>query len=231
MGKAERDPGEYHDDEPCHHCFGLDKEKKTLEASERKEEERIVWREQAKELDCGAFVFLDESGSNIALTRLYARAPKGKRARGSIPRNRRKNVTVLASLSLSGIGETMIIEGAANAHIFEIYIEQILAPSLQKGQIVVMDNLSIHKGQKVRQLIEACECRLLFLPAYSPDFSPIEEAFSKIKAALRRAGARTHEALQQAIAQALLTVTASDALGWFRHCGYSPALTDDSKVG
>ncbi len=94
----------------------------------------------------------------------------------------------------------MIIEGAANAHIFEIYIEQILAPSLQKGQIVVMDNLSIHKGQKVRQLIEACECRLLFLPAYSPDFSPIEEAFSKIKAALRRAGARTQEALQEAIA-------------------------------
>ena len=125
----------------------------------------------------------------------------------------------------------MIIEGAANAQIFEIYIEQILAPSLKKGQIVVMDNLSIHKGQKVRQLIEACECRLLFLPAYSPDFSPIEEAFSKIKAALRRAGARTHEALQEAIAQALLTVTATDASGWFRHCGYSPALTEDSKVG
>lgn len=209
----------------------MDQEKKTLEASERKEEERRAWREQAKELDGGALVFLDESGSNIALTRLYARAPKGKRARGSIPRNRRKNVTVLASLSLSGIGESMIIEGAANAHIFEIYIEQILVPSLHKGQIVVMDNLSIHKGQKVRQLIETCGCRLLFLPAYSPDFSPIEEAFSKIKAALRRVGARTQEALQEAIAQALRTVTASDASGWFRHCGYLPALPDDAKVG
>jgi transposase len=112
-------------------------------------------------------------GSNIALTRLYARAPRGKRAKGSIPRNRRKNLTLLASLSLAGIGETMIIEGAANAEIFEIYIEQILAPSLKEGQVVILDNLSIHKRQRVRKLIEARGCRLLFLPAYSPDFSPI----------------------------------------------------------
>jgi hypothetical protein len=118
----------------------VDTEKKTLEASERKEEERIQWREQAKELDTSKLIFLDESGSNIALTRLYARAPRGERARGSIPRNRRKNVTLLASLSLSGIGETMIIEGSASAQVFEIYIEQVLAPSLQKGQIVIMDN-------------------------------------------------------------------------------------------
>jgi len=201
----------------------VDTEKKTLEASERKEETRSQWREQVNTLEISQLVFLDESGSNIALTRLYARAPRGKRARGSIPRNRRKNVTLLASLSLSGIGETMMIEGSASAQVFEIYIEQILAPSLQKGQIVVMDNLSIHKGQKVREIIEARGCQLLFLPAYSPDFSPIEEAFSKVKAALRRAGARTHEALQQAIGQALLTVTAADASGWFTHCGYPPA--------
>jgi transposase len=168
-------------------------------------------------------IFLDESGSNIALTRLYARAPRGERARGSIPRNRRKNVTLLASLSLSGIGETMIIEGSASAQVFEIYIEQVLAPSLQKGQIVIMDNLSTHKGQHVRKVIEARGCQLLFLPAYSPDFSPIEEAFSKVKAALRRAGARTHEALQEAIGQARLPITAADASGWFKHCGYSPA--------
>jgi len=201
----------------------VDKEKKTLEASERKEETRSQWREQVNTLEISQLVFLDESGSNIALTRLYARAPRGKRARGSIPRNRRKNVTLLASLSLAGIGETMMIEGSASAQVFEIYIEQILAPSLQKGQIVVMDNLSIHKGQKVREIIEARGCQLLFLPAYSPDFSPLEEAFSKVKAALRRAGARTHEALQQAIGQALLTVTAADASGWFTHCGYPPA--------
>jgi transposase len=198
------------------------REKKTLEASERKEEERIKWRELVKYLDRNLFVFIDECGSNIALTRLYARSPKGKRAKGIIPRNRRKNVTVLASLSLSGIGESMIIEGAANAQLFEAYVEKFLAPSLKKGQIVIMDNLSIHKGQKVRELIEARGCRLLFLPAYSPDFSPIEETFSKLKAALRRVGARTHEALQEAIAAALLTVTADHAAGWFKHCGYPP---------
>jgi transposase len=141
---------------------------------------------------------------------------------GSVPRNRKKNITLLASLSLSGVGETMLIEGAANAQIFELYIERILAPSLRKGQIVVMDNLSIHKGQKVRQLIEEQGCQLLFLPAYSPDFSPIEETFSKLKAILRRIGARTQEALQEAVASALLRITAADADGWFRHCGYAP---------
>jgi transposase len=198
-------------------------EKKTLQASERKEADRKLWQEKAKELKREDLLFLDECGSNIALTRLYARAPKGKRVYGSVPRNRKKNTTLLASLSLSGVGETMLIEGAANAQIFELYIERILAPSLRKGQTVVMDNLSIHKGQKVRQLIEAQGCQLLFLPAYSPDFSPIEETFSKLKAILRRIGARTQEALQEAVASALLCITAADADGWFRHCGYTPA--------
>lgn len=167
-------------------------------------------------------VFLDECGSNIALTPLYARAPKGERARGSVPRNRGKNMTLIASLSLEGIGASMILEGGVDALAFATYIEQILAPSLQPGQIVVMDNLSVHKVTRVQQLIEERGCQLLFLPAYSPDFSPIEETFSKLKTFLRRAGARTREALQEAIAQGLLTVTAQDALGWFAHCGYVP---------
>ncbi len=201
----------------------MDTKKKVLQASERKEEERRQWREHTKELDASKFVFLDESGSNIALTRLYARAPKGKRARGSLPRNRGKNMTLMASLSLRGMGEALIVDGAANTEIFEIYIEQILAPSLSPGQMVIMDNLRIHKGNKVRQLIEARGCQVLFLPAYSPDLSPIEEAFSKIKAILRRIGARTREALQEALEQALLTITQADASGWFHHCGYSPA--------
>jgi transposase len=102
-------------------------------------------------------------------------------------------------------------------------VEQVLVPSLTAGQIVVMDNLSIHKGVKVRNAIEARGCQLLFLPSYSPDLSPIEEAFSKLKAALRRASARTREALQEAIGQALELITAQDALGWFSHCGYLPA--------
>lgn len=106
---------------------------------------------------------------------------------------------------------------------FCAYVEHILAPSLVAGQIVVLDNLSAHTGARVRQLIEARECELLFLPAYSPDYSPIEETFSKLKAFLRRVGARTHEALQEALAQALETVTPQDALGWFTHCGYHSA--------
>ena len=180
-----------------------------------------------KHVDARSLVVVDESGSNIALTPLYARAPKGQRAHGSVPRNRGKNMTLLASLSLSGVGACLIIEGSVNALAFEAYVEHILAPSLSAGQIVVLDNLSAHKGARVRQLIEARGCELLFLPAYSPDYSPIEETFSKLKTFLRRIGARTHEALQEAIGQALETVTAADALGWFTHCGYQPAQASD----
>jgi transposase len=131
-------------------------------------------------------------------------------------------MTLIAALTWSGMGESMIIEGPANAATFEQDVEEILAPSLTAGQIVILDNLSAHKGKKVLDLIEARGCQVLFLPGYSPDFSPIEETFSKINAFLRRTGARTREALQEAIAQALLSVTAQDAQGWFRHCGFLP---------
>jgi transposase len=175
-----------------------------------------------KQMDARRLVVIDECGSNIALTPLYARAPKGQRAYGSVARNRGKNMTLLASLSLEGMGACLVMEGSVNTPVFETYVEQILAPSLSPGQIVVLDNLSVHKGARVRQLIEARGCELLFLPAYSPDCSPIEEAFSKLKAVLRRIGARTREALQEAIGQALETITATDARGWFSHCGYPP---------
>jgi transposase len=118
------------------------------------------------------------------------------------------------------MGAAMILEGSTNGAAFELYVEQLLTPSLHAGQIVVMDNLRAHKGERVRQAIEAKGCQVLFLPGYSPDFSPIEEPFSKLKAYLRRAGARTREALEEAICQALLTVTAQDARGWFSHCGF-----------
>ncbi len=160
-----------------------------------------------KERETSQFVFVDECGSNIALTPLYARAPKGQRATDRVPRNRGKNSTLIASLTLEGISASMIIEGAANGAAFEAYVEHILVPSLRRGQVVVMDNLRVHKSAQVRQLIEEAGCQVLFLPAYSPDFSPIEETFSKVKAHLRRSKARTREALEEAIAQALLTVT------------------------
>jgi transposase len=132
-------------------------------------------------------------------------------------------MTLIASLSLQGMGAAFMLDGAADSAAFEVYVEQILAPSLHAGQIVILDNLSIHQGARVRQAIEARGCRLVFLPAYSPDCSPIEEAFSKLKSILRRVGARTREALQEAIATALTLITAQDALGWFTHCGY-PSL-------
>jgi transposase len=198
----------------------LDTKKKSLAASERREEERARWREQMKECEAKQWVFVDECGSNIALTPLYARAPKGQRATDSVPRNRGKNTTLIASLSVEGIGASMIIEGAANGAAFEAYVEHILVPSLQEGQMVVMDNLRVHKTARVRQLIEEKGCQLWFLPAYSPDFSPIEEAFSKLKTVLRRSKARTRETLEEAIVQALLTVTSQDAHGWFEHGGY-----------
>jgi transposase len=201
----------------------VDTKKKTLGATERNETTRIAWREQMKHVDATKLVIVDETGSNIGLTPVYAWAPQGERAYGSVPRNYGKNTTLLASLSLSGMGAAMILEGAVDTVAFECYIEQVLAPSLQPGQTVVMDNLSCHTSTKVRQAIEARGCQLRFLPAYSPDLSPIEEAFSKLKAFLRRVGTRTRDALWQALADALETITSQDALGWFTHCGYFPA--------
>jgi transposase len=204
---------EHYDNGSCHQANRLDAKKKTVGATERNEEARAAWREQCKHLDARSLVVIDECGSNIGLTPLYARAPKGLRAYGSAPRNRGKNTTVIAALTFEGMGESMIIEGAANAVAFERYVEEILTPSLTAGQIVIMDNLAAHKSAKVERLIQSKGCQLLFLPAYSPDFSPIEETFSKLKTYLRRAGARTREALQEAICQALLTVSAQDAQG------------------
>lgn len=171
---------------------------------------------------------MDETGSHIAMTPLYAYAPRGQRAIGKVPRNSGANLTLIASLSMQGMGEALMLDGAADAAAFETYVERLLAPSLKPGQIVLLDHLSIHQGVRVRAAIEARGCRLLFLPAYSPDFSPIEEAFSKVKTFLRRQGARTREALQEAIAQALLIVTAQDASGWFTHCGYPPTSSQSS---
>ena len=170
--------------------------------------------------DVRRLVFVDESGFHIAMDRLKARAPRGQRAYGKVPRNKANNTTLIASMSLSGMGEAMCVEGATDAEAFEVYVKHFLAPSLKEGQVVVFDNLGAHKPQKVRELIEARGAQVLFLPSYSPDLNPIEEAFSKIKAIVRKAGARTREALLDAIARALSAITAVDAAGWFAHSGY-----------
>jgi transposase len=172
-------------------------------------------------LDPRRLVFVDECSTNIALTRLYARAPKGERAFGKAPRNWGKNLTLICSLSAEGIGAAMNVEGATDGVAFETYIKHFLAPTLKAGQVVVMDNLQVHKSLRVKELIEARGAEILFLPPYSPDFSPIEEAFSKIKSLLRRIAARTREALMEATGQALDAVSRQDAVGWFGHCGYN----------
>jgi transposase len=191
-------------------------------AAERSDTDRAAWRELTGYLPINDLVFVDECGSTIALTPLYARAPRGQRAYGSAPRNWGKNTTLIAGLTLSGIQAPFILEGAVDALAFETYVEHVLAPSLRPGQVVVLDNVSVHKGERVRQAIEARGCQVLFLPTYSPDLTPVEEAFSKLKAWLRRLGARTREALEEAIAEALKQITAQDAHGWFWHCGYLP---------
>jgi transposase len=191
-----------------------------LGASERNEEQRQAYREQLRGRRAEQFVILDESGTNLNLTPLYARAPRGQRAYGAVPRNTPPNTTLIASLTLAGMGPAMVLEGATDTAAFTAYVEGFLVPTLSPGQIVVMDNLSVHKSARVRTLIEGCGCELWYLPAYSPDLSPIELAFSKLKTLLRRAAARTSEALEQAIAQALEQITARDAHGWFAHCGY-----------
>jgi transposase len=154
------------------------------------------------------------------MTRLYARAPRGERIHGKVPRNRGKNTTLLASMTSGGMGPCLAVEGATTKLVFEAYVEQVLAPSLRAGQVVILDNLSSHKGDRVRELIEVRGCSLLFLPPYSPDFSPIEEAFSKIKALLKKNAARTRGALLEAIGRAISAVTLEDAVGYFGHCGY-----------
>lgn len=165
-------------------------------------------------------VFVDECGTHTSMTRLRARAPRGQRAYGKVPRNRGRNTTLIASMSLEGMGPCMAVAGSTTKVVFETYVERVLAPSLSPGQVVVLDNLGAHRGERVRDLVEAKGCGLLFLPPYSPDFSPIEEAFSKLKALLRKASARTRGTLAEAIGRALDAVTGRDAQGWFAHCGY-----------
>ena len=163
---------------------------------------------------------MDESSTNIALTPRYARAPRGERAHGTVPKNWGKNVTLISSISLEGMGPSMSIEGSSDTESFGHYMREVLAPHLEAGQIVLMDNLSVHTSKWVRDLIEEKGCQLWLLPSYSPDMNPIEEAFSKAKNLIRKAKARTLEALFAVTARALEAVSEEDARGFFETCGY-----------
>ena len=189
-------------------------------ATERDEEQRSAFRERLRGVDPRRLVFVDESSTNIAFTPRYARAPKGERAYGKAPRNWGKNVTLISSISVEGMGASLSIEGSSDTESFGLYVRNILAPRLKSGRIVLMDNLSVHRSKWVRELIEERGCQLWLLPSYSPDLNPIEEAFSKVKGLLRKAKARTLELLFEATHRALSAITLEDARGYFEHCGY-----------
>jgi transposase len=190
-------------------------------ATERDEFERATWRVMvAATVEPERLVFVDECGTHTSLAPIYGYTPGGERLRLSVPRKRGKNTTLLSSMSLEGMEPSLTVEGATTSVVFETYVEQVLAPSLCPGQILVMDNLGAHRPRRVRELIEGRGCELVYLPAYSPDFNPIEEAFAKIKNLLRKAAARTKESLVEAIGVALSAVSAADARGFFEHAGY-----------
>ena len=199
--------------------------KKSLHASERDSERvqqaRTNYREMIGSLEVSRLKFVDESGVNLAMTRRYGRAPKGVRVVGAVPQNYGQHVTILGALSLAGVGAVMTVAGATDAEVFRAYIKHVLGPTLVPGDIVMLDNLSVHKATGLQQMLARRRIRLRYLPPYSPDMAPIESCWSKLKTSLHTAQARARDTLDAAIAQALATVTPVDARGWFAHCGYA----------
>jgi transposase len=172
-------------------------------------------------LDARRLKSIDEPGVNLAMTRLYGRAPKGERVVGSAPQSYGQNVTMLGALGAHGLQAVMTVEGPMDTAVFRAYVKQVLGPTLTPGDIVVLDNLGAHKARGIQQMLARRRVRLLYLPPYSPDLAPIEPCWSKVKTALRRANARTRSALDSAITSVLPSVTVADARAWFRHCGYA----------
>ena len=201
----------------------MEPKKRSLGAAQRDEFLRAARRALVvRGTDPGRFVFVDECSTNTSMSPLRAWSRRAERALCSAPRNRGPNVTLLSSMSAEGMGPSMAVEGSTTREVFEAYLEQALAPALKPGQIVVMDNLSAHKGGRVREIVEGRGCELLYLPPHSPDLNPIEEAFSKIKGLLRGFAARIHDALVVAMGRALSAVKSLDARGFFAHCGHGP---------
>lgn len=171
-------------------------------------------------VDPAALVFLDETSTPVTLTPLRARAPRGRRAVGRVPRGTRPHIAWLATLTAAGLGESLVVDGPVDGRVFDAFVARVLLPSLRPGQIVVLDNLNVHKSAQVRQRIEAAGCQLVFLPSYSPDFNPIEQAFAKVKQALRRREARSWEAVVAAIGDLLPAITPADARAFFADAGF-----------
>lgn len=202
----------------------LTSKKKTLgddeRGSERVQALRAAFPGKLAGVAARDLVFVDESGVNVAMTRLYARSPRGTRAYGTAPRNWGENVSILSALSLEGPLATMYLRGATDGAVFLTYLKEVLVPKLWQGAVVIMDNLRAHKVKGVEELIQAAGARVVYLPPYSPDFNPIELAWSQLKNHLRKVAARTTEALGQAIGEGLARISPSNARGYFTHRGY-----------
>lgn len=192
-------------------------------ATERDEAARAAWRQHLATVDPQTLVFLDETSTQTVPTRARARAPRGQRAVARIPRNHGHNVTCLAAITPDGITAPLVFEEALDGPLFAQWLTERLLPALGPGHVLVLDNLSVHKTAAARAAVEAAGCTLCFLPAYSPDFNPIELIFSQLKAHLRGAAARTFDRLVDAIGVAFDQITAADIQACFRHCGYALA--------
>jgi len=182
---------------------------------------RRIYLKQMRELDAHRLVFVDEAGCRVGMTRDYGRGERGQRVEGRKPASWGDNLTMIGALDLQGVRALMTVDGGTTGEVFEAYVEQVLGPCLKRGDIVVMDNLGSHKVDAIRQLIESRGATLIYLPPYSPDFNPIEPCWSKLKAILKRLGAKSRDSLDAAIAHGLTAITTSDCAGWFAHCGYA----------
>jgi transposase len=202
----------------------ISRKKKTMHATERDtpgvQKERHEFQQDRPNMPVKKLIFIDEAGINIGMARTYGRGPIGTRVEGHKPHNTGSNISLVGAIGLSGITTIMMLEGAVDGTAFETFIEKMLAPTLQPGDIVLMDNVKTHKGKKVEEIIRSTGAQLRYLPRYSPDFSPIENCWSKLKELLRGIAARTVDTLEEGVKNALDKITEKDVKGWFKHCGY-----------
>ena len=188
-------------------------------------QKRCLWREVLKGLDPKTLVFLDETGANTKMTRRYGRAPRGQRLIDAVPHGHGKTTTFVAALRWEGMTAPWVIDGAMNGDLFVAYVSKVLVPTLRPGDVVVMDNLSSHKRAEVRAALEGVGCTLLYLPPYSPDLNPIELAYAKLKALLRKARERTVAGLETFLGNAVDAFSPQECPNYFRHCGYDDTQT------
>ena len=200
-------------------------EKKTIHAAEQDRpdvtEKRVEWKAEQPDLDACRLIFIDETWAKTNMTRTRGRSPRGERLVARVPHGHWKTTTLIAALGIGGVVCSTVVDGAVNRDVFDAFVEHVLVPELRPGDVVVMDNLSSHKGVRVRELIESAGAELVFLPPYSPDLNPIEMVFSKIKQLLRGLACRTRQTLWTAMQTVLERVTPTDAKNCFRHCGYT----------